>query len=703
MILFSGFACLATAQPGKLNFTQYPAINGLLPGLNKITQDKDGFLWIGGYRGLVRFDGYKFENFNEIIFNKQNQRVTALLADGEYIWIGTEQEGLFKYHPGNNSLVKLVHEPGDESSLSDNLINYLFKDSQNNLWIGTWFGLTKYLHESGKFENYYFTTPESKTIYNYNRIEKITEDQNGNLWIGTWGGGLHKFDPQQKIFEHYENLDKTNDEENLWVIDILPDGDHLWVATVGSGLFRFNIETKTVKHFDFFPNSLSKGYSRLLCLFPFSKNEIWVGSEEGLIRFNKISGEYTIIKDTGEKKNSLLNRNVESIFEDDHKGIWIIAGGLNYYNYGAAKFLHFSPGDLSMNEKDDEIHGFLEVSPDEIWISKSSGISRFNPESGSLSESKKALRGFTHKILKLKNGQIASISLRDGFSIFDPKNGSLKTYTQCENSASGLVSSVLLDMAEDNSGNIWITSNNGLTLYRKSDQKFVHLIENRDYSQGLSAKTVARVIIDHQENLWIGTNHGLLQLKYLDNTLLESGGPSGIIYDTAFYVFDKKLNTPNMRYSVFEMRKFWMAGTSIEVYDPATGIRDILVGNEEMINKEVRSISMDENHGLWLATSTGLSLLNTKTNELTNFYENDGIQSNGFNQYAILKSSTGEIYVGGNNGFNIIRPEFVEFNNHAPRIVVSQVSIYNKILKSRPAIVPDDSQENAYLLDKNIS
>jgi signal transduction histidine kinase/ligand-binding sensor domain-containing protein/DNA-binding response OmpR family regulator len=686
-------------QQGTVNFIHYNNNKGLLPGSITMVQDKDGFLWIAGTRGIVRFDGYNFVNFNETLFDSENHKILSLLSDGEYLWIGTENQGLFRYTPSENKLIKYVHDINDPNTISNNQVNEIYKDNQGVIWLGTWFGLSKLDQVSGKVENFPFDTPGSREIYNYSKIEKIVSDDKGNLWIGTWGGGLHKFDPESNSFDHFENI-LENGTGNLWVKDIYHENNKLWIATIGDGLLIFDVLTKKSEQVLFNPKSLSKGYKRLLSVFAKSDTEFWIGSEEGLILFDKSSKDYQIIKDNGQKRHSLISRNVEYIFEDNHKGIWVLAGGLNYYNYGADKFSLVS--NESSNPKDREIHGFLELNENEIWVSKSSGIFSYNPKTGESSEMPNTIPGISHKMLKLQNGNIAAISTREGFTVYDPQIRKSKNFKFNErNLSETLISSVLFDMAEDSLGNLWIAGNNGLSYFRSKDQKFFHFNNTPDYKKGLKINGVQKLIFDKNNELWIFSSNSQVKFEHLDPALFQVGGPSGLIKDSSLYAFKYGLSNPSFKHTIYTGSEFIVVSNNISAFDPITQITREIISKNDLIDKEIKGIELDNQSGLWITTNNGIMYLNLKTNELTNFYENDGVQANGFNQYAILKRKNGQIYAGGNNGFNIIEPSQISLNDYLPPVKIVNFSVLNREAKTKPAFLNLEDQKNedeAYLI-----
>ena len=93
--------CLVTGQPAY-RFEQLPSDMRLLQGgINCITQDKKGMLWLGTWSGLTRYDGYSLRTFQEepgVPDGLQSDQVTSLVEDhAGMLWVGTLSAGI---HPG---------------------------------------------------------------------------------------------------------------------------------------------------------------------------------------------------------------------------------------------------------------------------------------------------------------------------------------------------------------------------------------------------------------------------------------------------------------------------------------------------------------------------------------------------------------------------------------------------------------------------
>jgi len=212
-----------------------------------IYEDKNGFIWIGTWHGgLNKFDRKRntFKHFlhdpnnpNSISDNKIRIIYEDPIGKGDILWLGSKDGGLIKFNIKTESAINYLHDPDNNSSISDNSVLSIFRDSQNILWIGTWGGgLNKFDEKNQKFIRYQHDSKNPQSI-THNTASMIYEDRAGNFWIGMHGGGLSKFDRKKEIFTYYTTRDGL---PNDVIYGILEDEDgYLWISS-NKGISRFD-------------------------------------------------------------------------------------------------------------------------------------------------------------------------------------------------------------------------------------------------------------------------------------------------------------------------------------------------------------------------------------------------------------------------------------------------------------------------------
>ena len=120
---------------------------------NSIVQDQEGFIWIGNFGGLSRYDGYEFKNYQPDIENPNSlvhYYVLTLYVDKKgFIWIGTLSNGLQRFDPRTETFITY---PFDGPDQLDSYINDVIEDDRGNIWIGTLKGLYRLTSPNGTFE-----------------------------------------------------------------------------------------------------------------------------------------------------------------------------------------------------------------------------------------------------------------------------------------------------------------------------------------------------------------------------------------------------------------------------------------------------------------------------------------------------------------------------------------------------------------------
>ncbi len=190
-----------------------------------------------------------------------DNKVTIVYEDLEKnIWLGTDS-GLDLFDPIKNQFThpKLNLKNGNEPvSIQSNCI---LEDKTGAMWIGTWNGLYrfKYTSESGEIRisdaQYFIPTQNSTTSLNDKQITAICKDSNNELWIGTYSGGLNRLNVK------YDSLQNQNSYKfnNYTMSDGLPsngilgiqsdDKNNLWIST-NNGISNFSIKNHHFKNYN---------------------------------------------------------------------------------------------------------------------------------------------------------------------------------------------------------------------------------------------------------------------------------------------------------------------------------------------------------------------------------------------------------------------------------------------------------------------
>ena len=423
-----------------------------------IVEDNHRFLWIATDYGLNRLVEINANKGNTLFehFKPSDQSLQDLSNYAAYIiredsygnlWIGTYGGGLLKYDPKRETFYHYVHNPNNPASLSNNIVLSIIEDRSGLLWIGTLAGgLNKLLPTSIKFQHYK-NNPDISLNQNHDFIFSFCEDRYGTMWIGTLEG-IRKINREQQ-----DNMSGFNNpllprelEKNIITTIREDESGNLWIAAFGQGLYRINPKTLRYELYQRSSSDVRQLSSNYLnTIYIDSLGIIWVGtSDKGLnkieLRENGQSPPLTsyYYHDPSNPK-SISENNIRCIYEDHEGNIWIGTRfeGLNKLDsinrrnsdQTWTRYIHKTDDPTSISS--DCILSIYQSRSGAIWVgTDGGGINRFNPEDGTFTcySVKHGLPDNTiYGILEDDSGHLW-LSTNNGISKFNPKSGFFKNY-----------------------------------------------------------------------------------------------------------------------------------------------------------------------------------------------------------------------------------------------------------------------------------
>jgi ligand-binding sensor domain-containing protein len=148
-----------------------------------IIQDHYGYMWFGTEAGLDRYDGAKFEiyNYDPTSFTSLpgSSVISVCETHDDQLWVSTYW-GISKYNRETKSFTSYFNDPADPNSTMKNAVKVIYEDSYNVLWLGTSAGLASFDRET-KIFTYYFDGIVTNNVEG-NPIQSIYEDSRKILW-----------------------------------------------------------------------------------------------------------------------------------------------------------------------------------------------------------------------------------------------------------------------------------------------------------------------------------------------------------------------------------------------------------------------------------------------------------------------------------------------------------------------------------------
>lgn len=681
LAFLSLWLCPVIIGQQPMQYTRLAAEDGLSNNsVQCILQDKNGIMWIGTNGGLNRYDGSSFIQYSILSHPAlSNGVVTALLQDDTgRIWIGTEN-GLNILDPATNTIQRFMNDPANPASLPAGPVRCIQKVKNGHIWLSSDHWLTRFdgkdafaaiaIDTDLARENMVITTLsehdkdqvwisylDTTTILARRSVNargseqigtaimkttdyaKIYRDEQSVTWsISTYG--INRYNEQKKAFEPWltNKFAPIGPNLHLHTSHTIDGNGNIWQGNERGGLVKYDLLKKEVTDLSWLVSN-SKA-SLVYCTYRDNNNNIWVGTDNGIIKVSNLSSVFSNIPFVLRGKE-LKNIRCRRIMADRYHAIYAATE-----NYGLLKntrtangndttialstfgatplnvFLeHTNTARLPLNGKYDigYIYDMWYDNGDIIWLA-GYGISRYDTRTDSL------------EVFLAGGSEQAKAESINQFSIcFDGKR-------------------------------FWTAGEHNLFTF---DPVSRHMQPFRD-SKGDSPfyKTPCWSLVAKGEWIWIGSVKGLYKVHTRTNEVVKLA---------IHPVLDYGVND----IAIEENGSCWIstAGGGVIHYNEYTGEVKQYTNREGLSNNTVCGLLRDENNDLWVSTYAGLSYLNRQTGQFTNFYTKDGLNTDEFNRKALAKLPDGRMIFGGLNGYILFHPAEALRRDKAVSILLTRFS-----------------------------
>lgn len=522
--------------------------------------DHNGILWVGTKVGLQKFIPSKNKDDKRGTFKSYLKKGDNMVLDIEVL----EDKILVIYLDG-------VHEFGKNEKftrLVKQRCNSILFDRHKTLWAASSEGKGLMQLKAAKkgdlfqVKGLYSNNIYDKSSLSKNDISCIYEDKMGVIWIGTMGGGLNKYNPNRKLFRH---IKKTSTKGSLSYNQVRAiyedDEENLWVGTEGDGLNLLPSSQKENYHTGFKHIPISNQYWTQGNIYSIGRwrNKVFMGVASpfrGLITdADDIQRSDKKIKDrvyTDFIKNAVFNH-----ANDGDSILWLATynGGLirgtkkeNHKKIQWSSIENTSSIISVLNETADIIRSVLVDKNGNLWVGTNYGLYIIDAEEKEKEHPR--MRTFLHQ-----HQNAESISHNYILPIFETTKGEIwvgtmggginivKDYNDLDNIKfehlsinNGLSNNVIKAMLEDDNGNIWVSSNHGISKVNPSTQT----INNFDLSDGLQGYEFGELAACKRKNgefLFGGVNG--ISAFYPDK-IMKDTTTSNLVF-TKFQVLNKDI------------------------------------------------------------------------------------------------------------------------------------------------------------------
>ncbi|TCI04038.1 hybrid sensor histidine kinase/response regulator [Corallincola luteus] len=651
--------------------------------IRQVFRDKQGFVWLSTQGGLTRLDGNSVINFTNDISNSKsiasdNIMFVAQDRDSDTIWAVTYTEGLSKYQANSDNFINFAL-PIDLISENRSIWNVIH-DSKNYLWLGLdgggiiCFDLKKEEYNS-------CATPTLSLVLNEYTILDAIEDHNGNLWFGTDGNGLIKYIPATDSVIHFSaNKDLFEGQTPTKVHSLLEDSNgNIWFNTNRNITYKYSPTIRNITKID---TSKLDGSGKSRGLFEDDEHNIWLATEGGLAYLDKSKNEFLSYP---KQNNGMDGEMLLDIFQDPGGLLWI--GSLNGIFIGRKNdFLTISKDNgLSASS----VMGFGESSDGSIWIGTyqslhyQDGIKHppevINEYNGQLVNTPRIM------MISSKDGVVYIGTRSDGLAVIDTNIGTVEHFKNNPADINSLSNDSITSVLVDSNDTLWVgTFGGGLNRKEKGRNNFERF---RHLPQDLTSIDSNKIFVLTEEKsgeIWIGTDRNLNRYNPDDNSFtsfpLEFNSTSasgsfitGIVEDLQSNLWIALQDSILLRWNSSDRKQGKL-------------VLNTFSNELRVADKQLYSMNVDDSGYIWIGTSKGLMKIDPLTMTSTNFDKSHGLQGNDFNFGSTFKSSSGELFFGGSNGFNRFHPSKVALESRKMKVALTGLYKLNKKLVTDVAL-----------------
>jgi signal transduction histidine kinase/ligand-binding sensor domain-containing protein/DNA-binding response OmpR family regulator len=533
-------------------------------------------------------------------------------------------------------------------------------------------------------------------------------------------------------------------KEILFCLEIKEHNDLLKIAAAFSLYLLFSLlaihessaEGKTtILSFDNFSQADGLPNNQIQCIYQDKKGWIWLGTSQGLSRFDGYRFVNFIVNPDD---TTCISGNIVRVIFEDSKGNLLIGtenGGLNVFDHEKEYFLHpyrkhpeFSSREVSVNTITRDRDGNLYIGTDRnlLKIDNKGTLTRITPKT--ISRETDFSFGFIRVVQFDETGNLW-IGTSDGLLLYYPETNMIE---EIQVPLVSTQSREIFDIFKDDDGLLWIgTYSNGVFICDPSAKTFSHLDLLPYYERTETVRTISKGILG---DYWIGTRGGLYvysrikgvtgfskhddrdDRSLINNSVLDvyhdnrgetwigtRGGLNLLAKSKQVFRDFSALPNDNHYLNCNIIYAFWIdhegkiwVGTEaggINIYDPKAGTFEYLTvqpNSTNSISQNCIKAFLDDGRGNpWIGTFWGgIDILNMKTGRITHYqHSNDNQSSLSDNRvWDLCMDDTGRIWVGTSAGIDRFDPETRSFK-HFPNLVQNERVYWISI----------DSEKNVWL------
>ena len=731
--IFIGAANGAEAQTMSASQTHYSTEDGLCSNaVSNIIQDDYGYIWIGSWNGLSRFDGFNFFNYKTGGSSKVpllHNRIIDMISDQwQNIWMRMYDGRVFMLERTKDRIVNpLEGVKGYENLKTQNTMAITSKGEVLAIMKGV--GIYKMKYTKWGFENELITTGQLKPTV-------VVEGYKGDLWVGTNKG-------VRRLSANHESLSQNAILGEESITAMYSNGYNVYVGTKSGKVYScaYGQDPRFIKDTGKAINSI----------FRDSYGTVWISTGgQGISRINEKTGdmkEFTQVVLVPEY-------DVTGVKVSEVAGtVWLTMshGGFGYYNRATDEVEYFHNNPANTWDLSNTVAAYLALPEGVVFESTSRrGLEKLEIQKRTIERRKlfedsaiennenetRAMYYDSHYKVVLIGNKKGSLIITDGTN---------KTIVRGEDK--GMPFGRIYGIMKDRRGDYWI-STKGNGLFRLSPRAkdggygalcaggfdFTNFRNNPDNKYSISSDLVYKTIEDKYGNLWVATYGGGVNLikrgkdgrilflnrnnvmtRYPNDAFLKvrtvtldkygkiwAGSTDGILVMSYFnnkvkiqVVGDNEDEEDNLQskdvvcLACAHNGQMWV-GTNggglsrCDDYGKGVYVFDTFGSQDGLPSEEIKSITFDERGNVWFATDHILCSFDVRKQIFSTFTILDGVDDTLCSEDAAVTLPNGKILFGTLSGYYIVdRSKLVSTNGSVMRLRITDFMINGKIQSPR--------------------
>ncbi|MFA9275901.1 MAG: two-component regulator propeller domain-containing protein [Candidatus Aquirickettsiella gammari] len=677
------------AQAGalhRLRFDHFSIDQGLpSTGIMTVYQTRNGYIWMGTANGLVRYDGRHMRVFSHLpsdLNTLNHDRILSLFEDDrQRLWIGTRL-GLNVLDLQTDQILRIPMP--EDLPPSARFIYGMSPANDQQLWIASSSGLWRFHTDTKKFEQWQ-ADPAAQAYFS-GEVRALLSDKAGGVWIGQ-GNRVAHINQAGKLLMQFKASDEQVEQQLLPSQRLVRSlaFDHqgqLWVGLTG-GLSIWQIQQQVAKSVPLPPQLIVPKMS-VVALLPDDEKSMWLGmgEDQGLLRWHENKNTLEKFVNLPSVNSSLAGDTITSLMLDSTGGLWVGTSdyGVSLVDLRGRSFSTYMniPGDeRSLSHR--LVTAVISENEEYAWLGTlGGGLNRLHIPSGDTQRFSKKQVGVDYiRALMLDDKKQLWIG-GERLHIFDPET---KRSRDVEVDKNFPIGARFTAIAKDAHGDVWAASSIGLYQI-KADGKVRNFKAEPGVPGRLRDDAIDSLLLDKAQRLWIGSKGALYLYDDKNDSFQMIGRPAPRVPNP------EKLGVTSLRQD--NTGRIWAAtilGGLVEVRPRTpTASNDSAwefiswVDTPQIPNDVIEAMQDADNGEIWMSSERGLMRVRPDSKQGRNF-PSFGRFDGAFNFAAAARARDGSLLFGG-VGLVYFHPVSISDNAVAPRVVLSDILLFNKSLMS---------------------